>query len=95
MSGIDLQKILSAPILKCPTCGLRFHGQLVCRRCGTDLSLLMKTAGCALQLRNQARQCFMKEEYSQAMQWIQKAETLQKTNSGRTLLAMIKQALNK
>lgn len=40
---------------KCPVCNARFRGSTTCSRCGTDLTLLMRTAATAAILRRNAR----------------------------------------
>lgn len=80
--------------LKCPTCGLRFHGQNQCRRCGTDLTLLMRTAFFALVLRNRARDCLRQGRIESAWRTLQKAQSLQDTPAGRSLLEWTAMALH-
>lgn len=95
MQDIITAAITESPKLKCPTCGLRFHHLLQCRRCGTDLSLLMKTASAALFLRNEARRLMKEGRFDLALKQARKAQSLQKTGAGKGLAQLAENALRK
>lgn len=84
--------VLNPPTLTCPTCGIAFHDQSICRRCGADLSLLMKTAAQAYTLRDRARQSLLQGRFENALRLARKAQTLHKTDCGRILLCLAKAA---
>jgi hypothetical protein len=82
---LDPSQKFASPQLSCPTCALAFHGQSQCRRCGTDLSLLMKTAALAWEVRDRARRCLLEREFEKAIQLARKAQAIHKSPFGELL----------
>lgn len=68
--------------LRCPTCKVKISSQNQCRRCGSDLSLLIKTASHAYQIREKARQCLLEGKFNEAYSLAQQAQSLHKTEQG-------------
>lgn len=87
---IDRSNLATHPTFQCPTCGLKFQGQNPCRRCKTDLSLLLLTANRALRLRNQARLCMFLGEYRRAIEYAETAQSLHFTSVGNLILRLAK-----
>ncbi len=71
--------------LRCPTCRVRISSQNQCRRCGAELSLLIKTASHAYQLREKARRCLLEGKFKEAYSLAQQAQFLHKTEQGYML----------
>lgn len=44
---------------KCPVCAARFRGSVICTRCGTDLTSLMRIAAKAWHFRQQSRDALL------------------------------------
>lgn len=84
-TDLDLSRFFEKPELICPTCGLIINGQQCCRRCRTDLSLLMKTATQAWKLRNRARAYLLAGEFEKSLHYIREAQTFHKTGFGELI----------
>ena len=85
MDAIDLKKLFETPALSCPTCGVKWSGQINCRRCGADLSLLLKTASLAWELRNRARLYLLAGEFEKSIHYARKAQTFHRTMYGKLI----------
>lgn len=88
-------RFLDVPVeLKCPTCSLTFHNQPVCRRCNTDLTLLMRTALVAWKMREQARRFLVNHDYENALRAARRAQAIHRTNRGELLEQAVFAALS-
>jgi len=95
MSGSILQ-LFSEPVeLKCPTCGLAFQETHECRRCKTDLTLLMQTAVYSWKLREKARWFLLHNEYDEALRHAEKAQAIHRTKIGALLEQLAVTAIEK
>ena len=65
-------------VLKCPVCSAGFRGATHCSRCGTDLSVLMRIAARAWQLRQRSRQALLAGNLEQALRCLWAAQRLQR-----------------
>ncbi len=79
--------------LICPTCKVAFSNQTTCRRCGSDLSLLMKTATHAWALREQARRGLLQGRFEEAWQRARQAQAVQRTPWGERLEQFARHAM--
>lgn len=85
MNPSIIQYFSDAVELKCPTCSLSFQGDQTCRRCKTDLTLLMQTAMYAWKIRDAARQFLLNNNPLQAWQYAQKAQAIHHTKMGELI----------
>ena len=85
MDEFDLTGLIETPKLTCPTCAVKWTGQPSCRRCGADLSLLMKTAALAWELRNRARLYLLAGEFEKSIHYARKAQMFHKTAYGELI----------
>jgi hypothetical protein len=75
--------------LRCPTCRAPWRGVATCGRCGTDLTMLMRIAARAWELREAARQALSKDDrVSDAVVFAHTACRLHATPQGQRLLAL-------
>ncbi len=95
MNTLNLFNSYNSTKLKCPTCGLKFHDQMHCRRCNTDLTFLMKTASCAWKLRDHARRLILQGKYQDAYNLVCKAQKIHNTPYGELILKFTVHATQK
>jgi hypothetical protein len=75
--------------LRCPTCRAPWRGVATCGRCGTDLTMLMRVAVRAWELREAARQALGEgDRVSEAVALARTACRLHATQQGQRLLAL-------
>ena len=58
---------VTAKVLKCPVCGVRFRGTPACSRCGTNLDALMRISAGAWVARQQARTALLRGDLNAAL----------------------------
>lgn len=75
--------------LACPVCRARFRGEILCPRCGADLSPLMRLAARSWHARQEARRCLAAGATEQARHRIEIAQRLHATRAGRQLELLI------
>ncbi|RJP19994.1 MAG: hypothetical protein C4527_26125 [Candidatus Omnitrophota bacterium] len=95
MMNVDLSNLSQPLLLSCPTCGVKFHALRQCRRCGTELSELMRTAHLAWKWRDTARKSLLQGRFDDAWKQAGVAQTLQKTDFGELLLQLAKCGLTR
>lgn len=92
----DILQHFFEPIeLNCPTCGLSFQDNQECRRCKTDLTLLMQTVKYSWKVRDKARQLLLNHDYDQALHSAQKAQAIHRTKMGELIEQLAWTALEK
>ncbi|MFB3788228.1 MAG: hypothetical protein ACE15F_17860 [bacterium] len=79
--------------LICPTCKVAFSNQANCRRCGSDLSLLMRAATRAWELREAARRGLLQGRFVEAWKHARQAQAVQRTPRGERLEAYARHAM--
>lgn len=62
-----MSEVQPAAILKCPVCSARFRASATCSRCGTDLTLLMRTAARAWVARSHCRAALLAGDLPKAL----------------------------
>ncbi|MCC6536594.1 MAG: hypothetical protein IT162_03530 [Bryobacterales bacterium] len=70
---------------RCPVCGAGFRGTPACSRCGADLTVLMRLAAEARQLRQAALAALAAGDVSQAAGLAARATRLHATPGGERL----------
>ena len=70
---------------QCPVCQARFRGSETCSRCGADLGPLMRLAAKAYQLREEARQALLAEQWGRAGNLAAEAQATCSTRKGEDL----------
>jgi hypothetical protein len=79
-----------AKIPKCPVCGAKFRGSVICSRCGGNLGPLMQIAGRAWLLRRQAIAALLSGDPDAAFCLIQRARKLHDTSIARKIELIVK-----
>ncbi|MCK4658105.1 MAG: hypothetical protein KAV82_01160 [Phycisphaerae bacterium] len=72
---------------RCPTCNAARQGERICRRCKSDLSILVQLEGYADGLRRRAQHCYARGWYRQAASLAQTAVSLESSPENLRLLA--------
>ncbi len=72
---------------KCPVCRATVTHQITCRRCKTDLSVLLTMETDALMYREQAMEAFKEKEFVQMFDHAKRSASLVSTPEARKLLA--------
>lgn len=62
-----MSEVNQVGILRCPVCSAKFRGSAACSRCGTDLTLLMRTAARAWVARSQCRAALLAGDLPKAL----------------------------
>jgi hypothetical protein len=74
---------------RCPTCRAPWRGVIICPRCGSDLSAIMRVAAKAWELREAVRLALCASDHpEQALALAQAACRLHATPHGQRLLAL-------
>jgi uncharacterized Zn finger protein (UPF0148 family) len=74
---------------RCPNCNARGDGRVNCRRCGMDLSLLLRTEQAAQRLTQQASAQLASEDLAAAKHSLRQAQALQDDPLSAHLLRFI------
>ena len=77
----------SAPRLRCPTCNALRHGDALCPRCKSDLTLLVKLEQQADYLHQRAGRCYGRGWYRQAAAFADRAVAMETRDDDLRLLA--------
>ena len=72
---------------RCPTCGASRRGEVLCRRCKSDLTLLIRLEHCVDQLRLRARRCYARGWYRRAAAVADRVVSLESRPEDLQLLA--------
>ncbi len=72
---------------KCPVCRATVTHQTTCRRCKTDLSVLLKMETDALMCREQAMEAFKEKQFAQMFDHAKRSASLVGSPEARKLLA--------
>jgi hypothetical protein len=72
---------------RCPACNAKVREKMVCRRCKTDLSLLIAVEDRAARHTEQARQAFQSADFKRMFFHAKRACSLRATPESRVLLA--------
>lgn len=76
-----------APRLRCPTCNALRHGDALCPRCKSDLTLLVKLEQQADHLHQRAGRCYGQGWYRQAAAFADRAVAMETRDDDLRLLA--------
>lgn len=72
---------------RCPACNAEVREKTVCRRCKTDLSLLITVEDRAARHTEQARQAFQSRDFTRMFVHAKRACSLRATPASRALMA--------
>lgn len=72
---------------KCPVCRATVTDQTKCRRCKTDLSVLLKMETDALMYKDQAMEAFKERQFTQMFDHAKRSASLVGTPESKKLLA--------
>jgi Flp pilus assembly protein TadD len=76
---------------RCPNCNARCDGNSICRRCGMDLTLLIRAERAAARLARQALTQLAAEDTTSAERTLREAQALHRTPRAEQLLGVIRQ----
>lgn len=68
---------------RCPVCHARFCAEPTCRRCGADLTLLMRTAARAAMLRYDAIDALTAGDFTAARKMLDTAQAIRQSETHR------------
>ena len=74
---------------RCPVCQARFCAETTCRRCGADLTYVMRTAARAAMLRHEAMDALAAGDLTAAEQRLDAAQTIQRSDAHRCLTKLV------
>ena len=75
---------------RCPVCNARFSDETICRRCGADLTLVMRTAARATMLRYHAIEALLSGDFDDAERMMETAQAIRKSSAHNHLTKIVK-----